>query len=193
LIFSNYDDLVKQMGTELSKAFQQHAYLQPILQQISEDPRKSEFARHRVLADLNYFSSYLNHDKSIDTCEVEHSLVFLSGLLHDHFGKTVFIFIDDYDTPIKHVYLDGTYISDGMLLLGNLLGNTFKGNSYLKKGLLTGVFRFAKEDLLSGFNNVYEATDLTEAFSLHYGFTEQEVQALFEEHGTEQNDRIRAM
>ena len=42
-----------------------------------------------------------------------------------------------------------------------LFTSTFKGNDFLEKGAITGVFRLAKENFFSGINNFEEHNILT--------------------------------
>ncbi|MFM7203107.1 MAG: AAA family ATPase, partial [Myxococcota bacterium] len=59
------------------------------------------------------------------------------------------------------------------------LGNGLKTNDSLYRGILTGILRVAKESLFSGFNNVKICTMMEQPYSDAFGFTEEEVYALF--------------
>ena len=52
------------------------------------------------------------------------------------------------------------------------MGNAFKSNQHLKKGLVTGILRIAKSGLFSGVNNLKQYHFLNNRFSKYYGFTE---------------------
>ena len=65
-----------------------------------------------------------------------------------------------------------------MGILRGFLGATFKDNSNLFKGIITGVTRVAKESLFSDFNNpgIYDITQIE--YSQYFGFTQEEVHAV---------------
>ncbi|MGE5343560.1 MAG: AAA family ATPase, partial [Candidatus Omnitrophota bacterium] len=64
----------------------------------------------------------------------------------------------------------------------NFLGGGLKDtDQYLEKGVVTGIMRIAKESIFSGFNNAGVYTLLSEDFSDHFGFTEEEVKTMLED------------
>ncbi|MEO1301455.1 MAG: AAA family ATPase, partial [Bacteroidota bacterium] len=107
---------------------------------------------------------------------------FLSELLYAHFGKPVYILIDEYDAPINEAYVEckdkPEEFSKVVKLFQYLLGATLKSNPHLKKGLVTGILRIAKSNLFSDLNNMREYTLLDKGFTTSYGFTQQEVDEL---------------
>lgn len=83
----------------------------------------------------------------------------------------------EYDTPIIEGF-DKGYHDAAIEFMRPLLGKALKeDNPYLKKGLITGIMRIAKESLFSGLNNagIYTITSLN--FSDKFGFMEAEVKA----------------
>ena len=70
----------------------------------------------------------------------------LSRLLFEAYGRKVYIFIDEYDTPFIEAYTNGYYdcVKD---LLFTLLASALKGNPYLKSAMLTGIQRVARENI----------------------------------------------
>ncbi|MEO1219145.1 MAG: AAA family ATPase [Bacteroidota bacterium] len=121
-----------------------------------------------------YFSDELNQE------DIKDSLRFLSKLLHKHFGRRVYILIDEYETPISRacLKLPPKEIKNVLELFQEILGAALKGNPHLEQGLVTGILRLAKADLLSNLNNVRAYTLLDRRFATSYGFTEQEVDEL---------------
>ncbi|MFM7202607.1 MAG: AAA family ATPase, partial [Myxococcota bacterium] len=123
-------------------------------------------------------------------------------------GQKVLVLIDEYDAPIQDAWVRANELTeeaihrleDGPIrsrlelqrfeaqqlydeVIGFFrvfLGNGLKTNDSLHKGILTGILRVAKESLFSGFNNIKICTMMEEPFSDAFGFTEAEVQALFE-------------
>ena len=60
----------------------------------------------------------------------------------------------------------------------NLFSESLKGNHALERGILTGILRVSKDNMLSGLNNLETYTILDEGYSTHFGFSDQETQAL---------------
>ena len=112
--------------------------------------------------------------------QYEESLLFLSKLLCEHYGKRVMIFIDEYDAPIHSAYKNN-YYDDCVGFIKGLLSSALKSNSNLERGMLTGILRTAKEGIFSGLNNLTVCTILSDEFSDKFGFTQEEVQALVQE------------
>ena len=69
----------------------------------------------------------------------------------------------------------------------NLLSGALKDNSYLEKGILTGILRVAKESIFSGLNNINVCTILSSEYSEYFGFTEEEVEETLKYYGIEAN------
>ena len=117
--------------------------------------------------------------------DLEDSLRFLSKLLYKHFGKPVYILIDEYDAPINNAYRafkdKPAAFEEVLQLFRRLLGAALKSNPYLAQGLLTGILRIAKASLLSDLNNLSEHTLLDETFVTSYGFRAQEVEELLDQ------------
>lgn len=81
------------------------------------------------------------------------SLLFLSKLLQRVHNKNVIVLIDEYDAPIHAAYTNDFY--DPMVeFMRDLLTDVFKDNDVLKRGVLTGILRAAKEGIFSGLNNL---------------------------------------
>lgn len=103
------------------------------------------------------------------------SLFKLSKYLNAHYGEEVIILIDEYDTPIIEGFNRG-YYQETIDFMRPFLGKALKDNLFVKKGLITGIMRIAKESLFSGLNNPGVYTITSFPFSDKFGFTESEVQ-----------------
>ncbi|MBX9889787.1 MAG: AAA family ATPase [Amoebophilaceae bacterium] len=130
------------------------------------------------LTDLqrNKFISIL--DKKSDQQQLEASLKLLSECLHKHHGKRVYILIDEYDTPLNQAYGNASYLTDLVGFMRNLFSSCLKGNNALARGLLTGILRVSNDSMLSGLNNLTTYTMLDKAYSSHFGFSDEEMQAM---------------
>ena len=177
---SSYQKIEDKLKKYIGKLYDQHVYLQD--QAWLTNNQRNQLAR------------YLNGQ--ILATDLEESLQFLSELLCTHFGKPVYILIDEYDAPINHAYREfGATTKEGektkkgerseefekvLQLFRSLLGAALKSNPYLAQGFLTGILRIAKASLLSELNNLREYTLLDQRFITSYGFREQEVEELLD-------------
>ena len=111
----------------------------------------------------------------------KNALLFLSELLCRASGEKVYIFLDEYDAPIHDAYTEG-YYEPCIKFMANLFGNTFKGNEYLNKAMITGILKVGKESLFSNLNNVKTYSMLTDKrYAEYFGFTEEETSQLLKE------------
>ena len=62
--------------------------------------------------------------------------------------------------------------------LAALLSTALKGNEYLKKALLTGIQRIAKENIFSGLNNIAVYGVDKQLYSEFFGLTKEETMEL---------------
>ena len=140
----------------LSEVFEKHSYIQ------------EKLSEHQKIR----FDRFLNQTAS-DT-EYSSSLKLLTKYLHDYYNKHVIVLIDEYDTPVLWARKNG-YYDDAIGFFRNFLSKALKDNGYLKKGVLTGILRIAKESIFSDLNNldVFSLTD--SGMSDKFGFTEKEI------------------
>ena len=117
--------------------------------------------------------------REINPPQLENALKFLTGCLfqhHDHIRPL--LLIDEYDTPIQAAYASKYY--DKMVnFMRGLFSAGLKDNPYLHRAMLTGILRISKESLFSDLNNVKVYSMLNSTYSDHFGFTETEVNDLF--------------
>ena len=171
---SSYQKIEEKLKIQITTLYDQYVYLQ----------NQTWLTKNQH----NRLAKYL--EGQIVATDLEGSLQFLSELLYKHFGKPVYILIDEYDAPINHAYRAfGEKTKEGennkelekvLQLFRRLLGAALKSNPYLARGLLTGILRIAKASLLSELNNLSEHTLLDETFVTSYGFLEQEVEELLD-------------
>ena len=114
--------------------------------------------------------------------DYENSLFLLSKLLYQRYNREVVILIDEYDTPIHASYLHG-YYNEFIEFIRNLLSGAFKDNSYLFKGVITGILRVSRESIFSGLNNLATYTILEERYSNKFGFTVNETKKILDSFG----------
>ncbi len=114
----------------------------------------------------------------------------LSRYLFKHHQKEVIILVDEYDAPIINAFNNTnppiksknkkrkTYYEKVISFMQTFLGKAYKGNPYLKKGLLTGVMRVGKESIFSEWNNFDVFGVTMPYFADSFGFTKEETEKL---------------
>jgi len=140
----------------IKDVFEKHLYIKESL----PEHQKSEFA------------SFLNKTASEE--EYCTSFRLLTKYLYNYYKKRVILLIDEYDTPILSARKNG-YYDEAIDFFRSFLSEALKDNKYLKKGVLTGILRIAKESVFSDLNNldVFSLID-SEMFD-KFGFTEKEI------------------
>lgn len=109
------------------------------------------------------------------------SLGTLSEFLYRYYGKKVIILLDEYDTPLQEAWVYG-YWQEMVELIRGLFNSTFKTNSYLERGLMTGITRVSRESVFSDLNHLTVVTSTSEMYADCFGFTEKEVFAALDEY-----------
>nr|VFK17700.1 MAG: Predicted AAA-ATPase [Candidatus Kentron sp. LPFa] len=145
-----------------------------------------EFKRHEMLLTGGFLDTEEQKQfRKIRSCEyagfeLERSLSHLLVWLERATGEQVVLLIDEYDTPIHAGYQSGFY-EEITSFMRNWLSGALKDHSSLKKGVLTGILRVARESIFSGLNNL-EVAGILEAgpFADKFGFTEPEVARLLD-------------
>jgi len=121
------------------------------------------------------------------------SLRNITQLLHESTGKKAILFIDEYDVPIEAAYTyrhrDENYYENMVAFMRNMLTAALKDNEHLEFGILTGVYRVAKESIFSGLNNLEVFTVFDSIIEEKFGFTEEEVKALLEYYELGEEDK----
>ena len=120
--------------------------------------------------------------------EYKASLFNLTEYLHRAYQKPVILIIDEYDVPIQSGWSYG-YYDDVIDFMQGLLSGALKDNSFLFKGVLTGIYRVAKESIFSGLNNLNVFTVMNKEYATYFGFTESEVEELFKDFDVNAEDR----
>ena len=165
-IFSpTYDGIIDRYRFAIMHLFNQHKYLLN--------------SKHLDTEDMELFKKYKNGIAKKET-ELQDAVYILSRFLNLHFNKKVFILIDEYDAVINQAFIkmDDNTIVDVVDLIGRIFQTTLKGNNYVERALITGVYRIAKSAFFSELNNFVEIGILDKKFAPYYGFTEVEVNKL---------------
>ena len=175
----SYEEIVAALKVNIRKLFGTHEYL---LNSTNLNKEEKETL-------YQYQYKY----KDVTIAELKDSISYLMICLYKHFGKNVWVLIDEYDNAIHRAYTkfgkDKTHPSqfsdefDKLLdLFRDLMSAAFKDNNYLERGVITGILRIAQANLFSGLSNVKEYGVLDERFARYYGFEQNEVDALCEQY-----------
>lgn len=105
--------------------------------------------------------------------EIKNSLLFLTRLLGQYYGKTVILLIDEYDVPLAKASNKGYY--EEMLYVIRGILQALKDNSFLHLAVVTGCLRIAKESIFTGTNNFITDTISDNRLDEFFGFTQEEV------------------
>ena len=153
----NFEFMLMQLKTAIMEIFFEKRYLLE-----SEIPEGERVVFNKILA------------ANINEMELLNSIKMLTRMLCNYYNKPVMLFIDEYDVPLQTAYVEG-YYEEAIKFLRTFYVTTFKDNAYLKKTVLTGVSRVAKESIFSGANNFDVYTVLNNEFADDFGITSEEV------------------
>lgn len=92
------------------------------------------------------------------------------------------ILLDEYDTPVQEAYVFG-YREKMTEFIRGLFHSTFKTNSSLERGILTGITRISKETIFSDLDNLEVVTTTSDRYQDIFGFTKEEVFTALDEYG----------
>ena len=169
----SYEDAIAEIKELMAKVYRQHVGL------------LNNLAINKIYTDK--FKKYVSGD--ISEIELEHGLEFLTEFLYKVHNKRVMVFIDEYDTSLTSAYQHG-YLDSMSDFMCNMFSAALKSNSYLEKGLMTGILRISKNNMLSGLNNLEVYTLMDKEYAGYFGFTEPEVCGLLDKFGLEERLEI---
>ncbi len=171
---TNWDKCLDKFRSLISKLYKEHRYI--LKSDKLEKDEKQIF--ERIIS------------KTANEAEYKESLESLSNYLQKHFNEKIIILVDEYDAPIISAfnytkspiknYKTGnlTYYENVINFMQGFLGDTFKGNKSLKKGLITGVMQVGKESIFSEWNNFRVFSITSPYFDDKFGFTQSETEKI---------------
>lgn len=161
----DYQTTSYRMRQLLMKLYEKHSFLREC--DLLSDAEKQYF--ERMASDMSEEDAPL-------------ALYQLSDFLYRYYGKKVIILLDEYDTPMQEAYVEGFWDKLASFTR-SMFNSTFKTNPYLERGLMTGITRVSKESIFSDLNNLKVITTTSDEYATAFGFTEQEVFAVLEQYG----------
>ena len=172
----NVEDVENRIKIAISDAFMEHNYMKNVFRKIinsgNEDDKEDAenyLKTFRRICDMNGVNA--TH------LDIQYSLTFLCEILYNHFGKQVYVLMDEYDAPTQYdIWNKKIDVEEILNYVDGILWSVFKDNKYLEKGLMTGVSSLFRGSHCFSLNNVSEYKYLFDPeFSKYYGFTEDEV------------------
>ncbi len=107
------------------------------------------------------------------------SLLLLTRLLEQYYGKPVILLIDEYDVPVAKANSNGYYKE--MLDVMKGLMQALKDNQALRFAIITGCLKIAKESIFTGTNNFVSDTIVNSRLNEYFGFVQKEVDQLLKD------------
>lgn len=179
---------------EVCKLFKKYTRLKGILNDtILNDetlPEKKEIFT-RYLEKFIFIEEGVKREvgKRLNDTDIENSVLFLSEILHEQFGKQVIILMDDYIEILEIRVTKGHTIGEfgdlkaqekELQLFKNFMRKSFIENPYLKKAVITGVVSVATKDMFGELDDVGQFNTVHNDFQEFYGWTHHEVDTLFD-------------
>ena len=136
VIFISFKDVKKNDFSEFLEK------VKILIEEICNQYPQLENSERLSNSEKDSFKKLLSKDVSSD--ELSNSLKILSILLSKHYGKNVFILIDEYDTPLNAAY-NYEHFEQIVNFFKNMFGAALKGNNALEKGVMTGILKVIQE------------------------------------------------
>mgnify|MGYP002616484273 CR=1 FL=1 len=153
------------LTTVIAELYKEHLYL---MDSDKISPYDKEIAKKLICANAS-------------PKDTKGSLLLLTKLLQQHYGKPVILLIDEYDVPLQSAY-QNNYYDEMVDFLRSVFSSALKTNDALEKGIMTGCLRISKESIFTGLNNFTSYSLLNNGGSEYFGFNEKEVKQLLEDY-----------
>ena len=143
------------------------------------------YKKHLYLLDSDKVDGY---DKEIvkqliqgtaSTKDTKGSLMLLTRLMCQQYGKPVILLIDEYDVPVAKANSNGYY--EEMLDVMKGLMQALKDNQALCFAVITGCLKIAKESIFTGTNNFISDTLTDSILNEYFGFVQSEVDQILKD------------
>ena len=107
------------------------------------------------------------------------SLMLLTRLMCQQYGKPVILLIDEYDVPVAKANSNGYYEERLDVMKG--LMQALKDNQALCFAVITGCLKIAKESIFTGTNNFISDTLTDSILNEYFGFVQSEVDQILKD------------
>jgi hypothetical protein len=128
-------------------------------------------------------SEELNDALCIDSEILLDSVAILTKNIHEVTGKRSYFILDEYDKLVMDsVNIGKDALKEALEFTKGIMGPALKDNSYLEKGVITGVNRIAQESMFSDLNNIeIDGVFQESIYDTDFGFTDDEVSKLIDD------------
>ena len=143
------------------------------------------YKKHLYLLDSDKLDSF---DKEIvkqliqgtaSAKDMKGSLMLLTRLMYQQYGKPVILLIDEYDVPVAKANRNGYY--EEMLDVMKGLMQALKDNQALCFAVIMGCLKIAKESIFTGTNNFISDTITDSRLNEYFGFVQSEVDQILKD------------
>ena len=143
------------------------------------------YKKHLYLLDSDKLDSF---DKEIvkqliqgtaSAKDMKGSLMLLTRLMYQQYGKPVILLLDEYDVPVAKANRNGYY--EEMLDVMKGLMQALKDNQALCFAVITGCLKIAKESIFTGTNNFISDTITDSRLNEYFGFVQSEVDQILKD------------
>ena len=107
------------------------------------------------------------------------SLMLLTRLMYQQYGKPVILLIDEYDVPVAKANSNGNY--EEMIDVMKGLLQALKDNQALCFAVITGCLKIAKESIFTGTNIFISDTITDSRLNEYFGFVQSEVDQILKD------------
>ena len=168
----HFEDSYSRLKDELVEEFKRHRYA---CEQLYDDQDSALFEK---------LASGMGNPSDYST-----SLKFLCKILKNYHNQKVIILIDEYDVPLENAWLNGFY-GEMIDFIRPLLSSALKDNQLMQLAVITGCLRISRESIFTGLNNLDSISILAKNYSEHFGFTQEEMDAMLVHYGLMSNRQI---
>ncbi len=150
-----------------------------MLASLREDPKLPDFLREAVrrLIDLQNVPLQAQQKRLPNSLKT-----LVTALSEAAGGRQVIVLIDEYDVPLNRARTQG-YYADLLPVMREMLEGALKDNCRLRKGIVTGCLRIAKESVFTGLNHFGCHTVSDNALAEAIGFTPREAAQVLADFG----------
>ena len=159
----NFTGAYDMLTTVIAELYKGHLYL---MDSDKISPYDKEIAKKLICANAS-------------PKDTKGSLLLLTKLLQQHYGKPVILLIDEYDVPLVKATSHGYY--NEMLDVMKGLMQALKDNRSLHFAVITGCLKIAKESIFTGTNNFVSDTITDSRLNEYFGFVQEEVSQILQD------------
>ena len=159
----NFNSAYDMLTLVISELYKKHLYL---LDSDKVDSFDKEIVKQLILG-------------TASAKDTKGSLMLLTRLMYQQYGKPVILLIDEYDVPVAKANSNGYY--EEMLDVMKGLMQALKDNQALCFAVITGCLKIAKESIFTGTNNFISDTITDSRLNEYFGFVQSEVDQILKD------------